>query len=287
MEIKQLPSITEMSMVIEGAKMGDSLLVCFAGGSPRPTRYEVVGVTGGKARELQLEGQRGARRVLTDGGSEIWIREYTGGRRRARTEEGHRRVLSVEFANRIVAQPVVDPIAKARLPDSYEIGRTRGGFVALFVEAEAGPEREDPWDAVFDAWEHEVSGWAEERETLAKNFDALSASSHRVAVESEKARLELAEARADAKRCRIALQQILEMTRGQSPSGAALPKVGAAIPEQVAAHVGQALRVESMRPRGSTISVRSITDGAMVWSGAMQELDAAKSRIERQNEKAA
>jgi hypothetical protein len=87
-------------------------------------------------------------------------------------------------------------------------------------------------------------------------------------------KLELADARADAKRCRIALQQILEMTRGQSPSGAALPKAGAAIPEQVAAHVGQALRVESMR--GSTISVRSITDGAMVWAGAMQEINAAK-----------
>jgi hypothetical protein len=77
------------------------------------------------------------------------------------------------------------------------------------------------------------------------------------------------------------------MTRGQSPSGAALPKAGAAIPEQVAAHVGQALRVESMRPHGPTISVRSITDGALAWAAGMQEIDAAKTRIERQNEKAA
>jgi hypothetical protein len=273
MEIKTLPTIDEMSKTIGDATLGTMLLVRYTGGSSRPTRYKVVGSKGGKARELQLEGQRGARRVLTDGGSEIWIREYTGGQRRARTEEGHRRVLSVEFANRIVAKPVLDPIAKARLPDSYEIGRTRAGFVALYVD-EAGPEREDPWDAVFDAWEHEVNGWADERETLAKNFDALSASNHRLLVESEKAKAELAEASADAKRCRIALQQILEMTRGQSPSGAALPKAGAAIPEQVAAHVGQALRVESMR--GSTISVRSITDGAMVWAGAMQEINAAK-----------
>jgi hypothetical protein len=269
MEIKTLPTIAEMSMVIEGAKMGDSLLVRFTGGSSRPTRYEVVGVTGGKARELQLEGQRGAKRVLTDGGSEIWIREYTGAQRRARYEEGHRRVLSVEFANRIVAQPVVDPIAKARLPDSYEIGRTRGGFVALFVEAEAGPEREDPWDAVFDAWEHEVRGWADERDAKVNAIDSMTDRLLVAHVESEKAKLDLAEARADARRCRIALQQILEMTRGQSPSGAALPKAGAAIPEQVAALVGQALRVESMR--GSTVSVRSVTDGALAWAAASIE----------------
>jgi hypothetical protein len=294
MEIKTLPTIAEMSKTIGDACRGTMLLVRFTGGSSRPTRYKVVGFKGGKARELQLEGKRGARRVLTDGGTEIWIREYTGAQRRARTEEGHRRVLSVEFADRIVAKPVVDPIARARLPDSYEIGKTRGGFVALHVDAEAGPEREDPWDAVFDAWEHEVNGWADERETLAKSFDALSASNQRAAqalaamnsLHAEATR-ELAEARADAKRCRIALQQILEMTRGQSPSGAALPKAGAAIPEQVAAHVGQALRVESMRPHGPTISVRSITDGALAWAAGMQEIDAAKTRIERQNEKAA
>jgi hypothetical protein len=269
MEIKTLPTIAEMSKTIGDVCLGTMLLVRYTGGSSRPTRYKVVGFKGRESRELQLEGKRGAKRVLTDGGSEIWIREYTGAQRRARTEEGYRRVLSVEFADRIVAKPVIDPIARARLPDSYEIGRTRAGFVALHVEAEAGPEREDPWDAVFDAWEHEVNGWADERETLAKNFDALSASNHRLVVEAEKAKVDLAEARADAKRCRIALQQILEMTRGQSPSGAALPKVGAAIPEQVAAHVGQALRAESMR--GSTVSVRSVTDGALAWAAASIE----------------
>jgi hypothetical protein len=286
MEIKTLPTIVEMSKTIADATLGTMLLVRSTGGSSRPTRYEVVGFKGGKARELQLEGQRGARRVLTDGGTEIWIREYTGGQRRARTEEGHRRVLSVEFADRIVAKPVVDPIARARLPDSYEIGRTRGGFVALFVDSEAGPEREDPWDAVFDAWEHEVNGWAEERDAKQDAINSaitmvstLTESNHQVlqAVADAEARhaetkLALADARADAKRCRIALQQILEMTRGQSPSGAALPKVGAAIPEQVAAHVGQALRVESMRPRGETIAVRSITDGVLAWAG-MHERD--------------
>jgi hypothetical protein len=278
MKIKTLPTIDEMSKTIGDATLGTMLLLRCTGGSSRPTRYKVVGFKGGKARELQLEGKRGARRVLTDGGDEIWIREYTGAQRRARHEECHRRVLSVEFADRIVAKPVVDPIARARLPDSYEIGRTRAGFVALFVEAEAGPEREDPWDAVFDAWEHEVSGWADERETMAKNFDALAALSKRSSQDLAEAnsrhaetKLELAEARTDAKRCRIALQQILEMTRGQSPSGAALPKSGAAIPEQVAAHVGQALRVESMRPRGSTISVNSITDGALAWAAASIE----------------
>jgi hypothetical protein len=268
MKIKTLPTIDEMSKTIGDATLGTMLLLRYTGGSSRPTRYKVVGFKGGKARELQLEGKRGARRVLTDGGDEIWIREYTGAQRRARHEECHRRVLSVEFADRIVAKPVVDPIARARLPDSYEIGRTRAGFVALFVEAEAGPEREDPWDAVFDAWEHEVSGWADERETLAKSFDALSASNHRLVVEAENAKVDLAEARADASRCRIALQQILEMTRGQSPSGAALPKAGAAIPEQVAAHVGQALRVESMR---ESIAVRSITDGVHAWAAASIE----------------
>jgi hypothetical protein len=292
MEIKQLSSIAEMSMVIEGAKMGDSLLVRSTGGSSRPTRYEVVGFKGGKARELQLEGQRGARRVLTDGGTEIWIREYTGGQRRARTEEGHRRVLSVEFADRIVAKPVVDPIAKARLPDSYEIGHTRAGFVAMLCNDEVAPERADPWDAVFDAWEHEVSEWAESRDAMRGMIDTLTESGRRAIQALAEAnsqhaetKLELAESRADAKRCRIALQQILEMTRGQSPSGAALPKAGAAIPEQVAAHVGQALRVESMR--GSTISMRSITDGVHAWAADMRDVEALKGCIERQAEKAA
>jgi hypothetical protein len=263
MEIKTLPTIAEMSKTIGDACRGTMLLVRFTGGSSRPTRYKVVGFKGGKARELQLEGKRGARRVLTDGGTEIWIREYTGAQRRARTEEGHRRVLSVEFADRIVAKPVVDPIARARLPDSYEIGKTRGGFVALHVDAEAGPEREDPWDAVFDAWEHEVNGWADEREAKSKISDALEASNRKLIAEFDQTLDKLAEARADAKRCRIALQQILEMTRGQSPSGAALPKAGAAIPEQVAAHVGHALRVESMR---ESIAVRSITDGVHAWA---------------------
>jgi hypothetical protein len=282
MEIKTLPTIVEMSMVIEGAKIGDSLLVRFTGGSSKPTRYEVVGFKGGKARELQLEGQRGARRVLTFGGDEIWIREYTGAQRRARTEEGHRRVLSVEFADRIMAKPVLDPIAKARLPDSYEIGRTRAGFVAMLCNDEVAPERADPWDSVFDAWEHEVSEWAESRDAMQGVINTLTESGRRaiqVLAEANsqhaETKLELADARADAKRCRIALQQILEMTRGQSPSGVALPKVGAAIPEQVAAHVGQALRAESMR--GSTVAVRSITDGALAWATASIERQMTES----------
>jgi hypothetical protein len=289
MEIKTLPTIAEMSKTIGDVCLGTMLLVRYTGGSSRPTRYKVVGFKGRESRELQLEGKRGAKRVLTDGGSEIWIREYTGAQRRARTEEGYRRVLSVEFADRIVAKPVIDPIARARLPDSYEIGRTRGGFVALFVDSEAGPEREDPWDAVFDAWEHEVRGWAEERETKAKIFDALSTSNAKLVSEFDRTLDQLAEARADAKRCRIALQQILEMTRGQSPSGAALPKAGAAIPEQVAAHVGQALRVETMRPRGETISVRSITDGVFAWAGGLSPEQTFERDIQlpRRPEKAA
>lgn len=271
-------NIAAMSESIAAAKIGNTLMIRFVGGSENPTRYKVRKITGRKARELKLEGRRGAERWLVDGGSDVWIREEIGGQRRATKDAGHRRVLSVEILGRspIIVPIAVDiSIARARLPEGYDIGITSAGYVALRDggdPVEVGREHANPWEAVGDAWAHEqiqlIEAWAEAKNQRDESLEDQAG----LSAENAKLQLELDIARADSKRCRVALQQILETTRGQSPSGAALPKAGAAMPEQVAALVGQALRAESMRGREPMISVRSITDGALAWAAGAGDL---------------
>lgn len=88
--------------------------------------------------------------------------------------------------------------ARMRLPDSYQIARTQGGFVATLCGDEVAPERSSTLDAVFDAWEHEVRGWAAE---ALKNADDL----------------------AEARRSQVALAQIYNALFGLAPGEQPLP----------------------------------------------------------------
>jgi hypothetical protein len=139
-------------------------------------RYRVARTYGGRARQLELVGVRGAKRVLVDGGAQIWLRESVAGQRRATKDEAHRRVTSVRACDahgqrldtaevwQDVGQkldfyvdsptPVVD-IARAQLPEGYEVGTAGAGYVAILEgdqPEEVGPERANPWEAVVDAW---------------------------------------------------------------------------------------------------------------------------------------
>lgn len=234
----------DMAAIIARARIDDSILVRVAGGRDKPTSYRVAGKgTSSIARELYLVGQRGAERWLVDGGSDVWIRESTGGQRRARKDEGHRKVRSLELS----AATSDDVIARARLPAGWDLGRTQDGYVAIVLaelpgerDTEVGPVFTDPWDAVFKAWEH--------HSLILGSLTSIE----RERADAERARADVILARAEraeeeAKRCRVVLQQTLELASGQSPSGRPLSRSIA--PEQVAANVGQALLFEVFERR--------------------------------------
>lgn len=105
--------VSEMSRIIAAARVGDVLRLRHAGG--RPTRYKVRKESGKRARELGLDGQRGARRVLVNGGDAIWIREASA---KASDGSAHRRVVEIRFVdcpsrlNAIVAADILERLAR-------------------------------------------------------------------------------------------------------------------------------------------------------------------------------
>jgi hypothetical protein len=268
-------TIDQMSEAIAAAKVGDYVLVQHTG-SDRAVRYRVARTYGGRARQLELVGVRGAKRVLVDGGAQIWLRESVAGQRRATKDEAHRRVTSVRPCDaqgqrldtaevwQDVGQkldfyvdsptPVVD-IARAQLPEGYEVGTAGAGYVAILEgdqPEEVGPERANPWEAVVDAWrDHDEARSITETEMQAALIASrgrerqLSDEAHNARACEEEAMRERDEARRDAYRCRQALQQILEIVRAVPPSGRALALDGS--PEAVAALVGHVLRCEAKR----------------------------------------
>ncbi len=280
----------EMSEAIAAAKVGDYVLVQHTG-SDRAVRYRVARTYGGRARQLELVGVRGAKRVLVDGGAQIWLREVTGGQRRATKDEAHRRVTSVRACDAhgqrldtaevwqdaglrvahaadgsIVPAPAPVDIARAQLPEGYEVGTAGAGYVAILEgdqPEEVGPERANPWEAVVDAWRDcEEMREAEIGELQSALINARGRESQFVdnaraceetalrdrgeaMRERDEAMNERDEALRDAYRCRQALQQILEIVRAVPPSGRALAMDGS--PEAVAAAVGHVLRCEAKR----------------------------------------
>ncbi len=281
----------EMSEAIAAAKVGDYVLVQHTG-TDRSVRYRVARTYGGRARQLELHGMRGAKRVLVDGGSQIWLRESTGNQRRASKDEAHRRVTSVRACDAqgqrldtadvwqdvgfkvavhatdgcIVPAPAPVDIARAQLPEGYEVGTAGAGYVAILEgdqPEEVGPERANPWEAVVDAWrdceemrEAEIGELqsalinARGREgQVVDNARACEETALRdrgeAMRERDEALNERDEALRDAYRCRQALQQILEIVRAVPPSGRALALDGS--PEAVAAAVGHVLRCEAKR----------------------------------------
>jgi len=120
-----------------------------------------------------------------------------------------------------------------RLPPGYTIEPGSPGFYrAVFDESGwvesgwVGAVRESESEAVVDAWTH-----AHDR--------LLDTLKHRTTA------IDRDVARGDASRCRRALQKILEIAKGSEPTGKELPS--GEMPEQVAAEVGHALRIESKR----------------------------------------
>jgi hypothetical protein len=232
-----------LAATVAACQVGDSILVRYVGG--RPTKFRVLAIAGKQARELELEGVRGAKRWLVDGGSQVWLRDPTAAKRKGRNESGgHRRVTAVEIVG--ARRPLPDLAeAQSRLPVGYGIGVTQSGFVALELPVsgglaiEIGEERANPWHAVCDAWRHSDRVADEE---VADLEDRL----HEAEADLQRAHSELAHVRAHATKCSLALQQIRELARGVEASGTALAGPS---PESVVADVGHALRVESMRNR--------------------------------------
>ena len=273
-------TIEQMSEAIAAAKVGDHMLVQHTG-SDRAVRYRVTRVYGGRARQIELVGVRKAKRVLVDGGSQIWLRESTGGQRRATKDEAHRRVTSVRACDAqgqrldtadvwqdvgfkvavhatdgcIVPAPAPIDIARAQLPEGYEVGTAGAGYIAILEgdqPEEAGPERANPWEAVVDAWRDCEEMREAEIGELQSALISARGRERQMTDEADNARAceeevmrERDEARLDAYRCRRALQQILEIVRVEPPSGSALPLDGS--PESVVALVGHVLRCEGKR----------------------------------------
>jgi hypothetical protein len=229
-------------------KVGSQIRVRYVGGSM--TTYRITAIKGDQARELELEGVRGAKRWLVDGGDRLWLKDPTAAKRKGRNESGgHRRVISIE----VLSSPELDiSAARARMPDGYMLGAVDRGFTALTdylaggranaVPEEVGPVRASAWEAVCDAWDQALRVASGESMRAAHTLDQH--------VEREAKYEAMLEARrADATRCRVALRQLLELARGVPPSGC--PLENGMSPEAVVAAVGHALRVESMK--GSTL----------------------------------
>jgi hypothetical protein len=111
-----------------------------------------------------------------------------------------------------------------RLPPGYTIEPGDPGYFRAVEDVAdwRGQIRTSSGEAVVDAWTHAKGKLLSTLSTTATSRDV---------------------SRGDASRCRRALQQILEIVKGLEPTGMEL-KSGE-MPEQVAAEVGHALRVES------------------------------------------
>jgi hypothetical protein len=142
----------DMRKIIESAKVGDTILVKQAGG--RATRYTVRGISGRKARQLALDGSRGAMRVLVDDG-EVWIRDAKA---RAADEKAYRRVMVVQLVKPQAPAPELlrdMAVREAGLPPGYDIELDPSGFKTTLDGAPIGVHA-SAFVAVCKAW----SNWA-------------------------------------------------------------------------------------------------------------------------------
>jgi hypothetical protein len=152
----------DMRKIIESAQVGDVLLVKSAGG--RPTRYKVRKIGGKKARQLSLDGRRGAMRVLVDGGDQVWIREASA---RASDGSAHRRVQSLRNCTTTLNEKRApdEPrscgmimrekaIREAGLPSGYDIELNPRGFQPMAGSEPAGTVHASAYVAVCECWKH-------------------------------------------------------------------------------------------------------------------------------------
>lgn len=244
--------ITSQREAIANCHVGTELRIRYVGGSA--TCYMVTAIKGDKARELELIGKRGAKRWLVDGGDRLWLRDPTAAKRKGRNESGgHRRVLSVQVLSSPHGTKIERDVSawRARLPAYYTIGITDSGFVAVSndyavagrlnaLPEEVGGPHPNAWEAVCDAWEDAVHGL--EDEVAKREHELMDRRKQIAALEAE-----VTITREEARRCRVALQQLLELARGLAPSGEMLPRSTSS--DAVVAAVGHALRVESMIAR--------------------------------------
>jgi hypothetical protein len=79
--------VSEQREILRSLEPGDVVTVR---DTSRLSTYDVTGVTGNKAPEIRLRGERGAKRTLVDGLHVVWMRSQT---KRGPT---HRRVLDLE-----------------------------------------------------------------------------------------------------------------------------------------------------------------------------------------------
>lgn len=248
--------ITSQREAIANCHVGTELRVRYVGGSS--TCYMVTAINGDKARELELVGKRGAKRWLVDGGDRLWLKDPTAAKRKGRNESGgHRRVISIqvlispEFRQlEELERKAADAEAwRARLPAYYTVGVTDSGFVAVSNDCavagrlnalpeEVGGPHSNAWEAVCDAWEDAVHGLEDEVDRRDRELEERRKQTASLEAERDMRR-------EDAARCRLALQQLLELARGLAPTGYMLPS--STSPDAVVAAVGHALRVESMK----------------------------------------
>ncbi len=244
--------IASQREAIANCHVGTELRIRYVGGSS--TCYTVIAIKGDRARELELVGKRGAKRWLVDGGDRLWLKDPTAAKRKGRSESGgHRRVISVQVLASPTGTKVEDDVSawRARLPAYYTVGVTDSGFVAVSNDCavagrlnalpeEVGGPHSNAWEAVCDAWEDALHGLEDEVDRRDRELEERRKQA--VTLEAERDIY-----RDDARRCRVALLQLLELARGLAPSGEMLPRSTSS--DAVVAAVGHALRVESMIAR--------------------------------------
>ncbi len=212
-----------MNTVIAAAQVRDSIVVRIGG---RASTYKIIGIAGNKARELRLEGRCGSQRVLVDGGDSIWIREAS---------TRHRRVTSVELL------PWVD---RTRLESVLTGEWQTETEIAAAIFGTAQPTEHQAKLVHFSATAFRCgeSSWrlpGPVRYRDPKQVDRDREGAEMLARIRERFRGEAAAEH--YRRCRQALQQILELAKGIKPSG---DELTSELPEQVVAEVGHALRIE-------------------------------------------
>jgi hypothetical protein len=155
----------------------------------------------------------------------------------------------------IVAHAQAEERMLLKLPAGYTIEPGDPGFYRAALDGALGkPLASAEWvgairtsagEAVVDAWTH------------AKGVLEGALSRHRTTA------IALDIARGDASRCRRALRQIREISKGIEPSGKEL--AGGEMPEQVATEVGHALRVESKARALGSDSMMTGGPGTVSW----------------------
>ncbi len=201
-----------MNTIMAAAQVRDSIVVNVDG---RASNYEILSISGNKARELRLKGRRGSQRVLIDGGDSLWIREASTRR------GGHRRVAYVGLLPWIT-RARLDSVLTGQWQTEVEIAAAIFGVhqptvqQLRFISMSIGQ---------FGCGE---SSW--------RAPGPLRYRDPRQVAESDRDR----EGAEQLTRIRE-LQQILELARGIKPSGSELD---GELPEQVVADVGHALRIE-------------------------------------------